>query len=191
RHGTIPGLGPPAPAPAGISSDVVASAPAVAPQPSEEADEIHELTDDTEMEEVDAGELLTSARSAGASGLPVGGEDDRAAAHRPAAREEPRVAVVDDAAADAIANDPAARAAELAAELEGESDRQRLALTAYELGEVTERRLRDEAGAVKSFGRALQADPSLRPNLWAIRRVFYRRGLWPNLLKLIDAEVRF
>src|SRR5690606_14270830 len=30
-----------------------------------------------------------------------------------------------------------------------------------------------------------------RPNLWAIRRVFYRRGLWPNLTKLISAEVAY
>src|SRR5262249_5843274 len=69
--------------------------------------------------------------------------------------------------------------------------RARRGLVAYEPGEITERRLGDEAAAVKNFGRALQSDPSLRPNLWAIRRVFYRRALWPNLLKLIDAEVRF
>ena len=31
----------------------------------------------------------------------------------------------------------------------------------------------------------------MRPNLWAIRRVFYRRGLWPNLAKLIGAEVEY
>ena len=49
----------------------------------------------------------------------------------------------------------------------------------------------DRARAVKAFGRALASDPSLRANLWAIRRVFYRRGLWPNLVKLIDAELRY
>ena len=65
------------------------------------------------------------------------------------------------------------------------------AQVAYELGELYERRLADEARAVKAFGRALNLDPSLRPNLWAIRRVFYRRGLWPNLAKLIDAEVGY
>ncbi|NVB82194.1 MAG: hypothetical protein HOV81_27685 [Kofleriaceae bacterium] len=62
---------------------------------------------------------------------------------------------------------------------------------AYELGELYERRLADEARAVKAFGRALSLDPSLRPNLWAIRRVFYRRALWPNLQKLVDAEVSY
>src|SRR5438477_90764 len=29
------------------------------------------------------------------------------------------------------------------------------------------------------------------PRRWAIRRVFQRRALWPNLLKLLDAEIRF
>jgi cellulose synthase operon protein C len=65
------------------------------------------------------------------------------------------------------------------------------ATLAYELGELYERRLTDEARAVKAYGRALGLDPSLRPNLWAIRRVFYRRALWPNLVKLIDAEVGY
>ena len=65
------------------------------------------------------------------------------------------------------------------------------AQVAYELGELYERRLADEARAVKAYGRALNLDPSLRPNLWAIRCVFYRRGLWPNLAKLIDAEVGY
>jgi tetratricopeptide (TPR) repeat protein len=83
------------------------------------------------------------------------------------------------------------RAAELTRRLEIETDRERVADVAYELGELCERRLVDEARAVKAFGRALASDPSLRANLWAIRRVFYRRGLWPNLIKLIDAESRF
>ncbi|HEX4452166.1 MAG TPA: hypothetical protein VH143_14920 [Kofleriaceae bacterium] len=71
------------------------------------------------------------------------------------------------------------------------SDPAAAATLAYELGELYERRLADEARAVKAFGRALNLDPSLRPNLWAIRRVFYRRGLWPNLVKLVDAEVAY
>jgi tetratricopeptide (TPR) repeat protein len=83
------------------------------------------------------------------------------------------------------------RAEELARDLDAASDKALIADLAYELGELYERRLEDEARAVKAYGRALQSDPSLRPNLWAIRRVFYRRGLWPNLIKLIDAELRF
>ena len=71
------------------------------------------------------------------------------------------------------------------------SDPTAAASLAYELGEVYERRLTDEARAVKAFGRSHGLDPSLRPNLWAIRRLFYRRALWPNLAKLIDAELSY
>ena len=83
------------------------------------------------------------------------------------------------------------RAEQMAAQLDATSDPAAAALIAYELGELYERRLADEARAVKAFGRALTLDPSLRPNLWAIRRVFYRRGLWPNLVKLISAELTY
>ena len=83
------------------------------------------------------------------------------------------------------------RAQALAAQLETMEDRKRAAAIAYELGELYERRLADEGRAVKAYSRALQADPSLRSNLWAIRRVFQRRALWPNLIKLLDAELRF
>jgi tetratricopeptide (TPR) repeat protein len=84
-----------------------------------------------------------------------------------------------------------AQAEALTRELQVSSNKERIGGLAYELGELCERQLGDEARAVKAFGRSLQADPSLRPNLWAIRRVFYRRGLWPNLVKLIGAETRF
>src|SRR5439155_20412087 len=76
-------------------------------------------------------------------------------------------------------------------DLDQTTDSNAAAYLAYALGELYERRLADEARAVKAYGRALTLDPSLRPNLWAIRRVFYRRGLWPNLAKLIDAEVAY
>lgn len=83
------------------------------------------------------------------------------------------------------------RAEELETRLEAATDDRDVAALAYELGELHERQLDDEASAVTAYNRALHADPSLRPNLWAIRRVFYRRHLWPNLVRLIDAEVQF
>jgi hypothetical protein len=83
------------------------------------------------------------------------------------------------------------RAAQMLKELDATLDPSAAAFLAYELGEHYERRLSDEARAVKAYGRALTLDASLRPNLWAIRRVFYRRGLWPNLVKLIAAEVAY
>ena len=84
-----------------------------------------------------------------------------------------------------------ARATAMLAQLDATADPADAAMLAYELAELYERRLADEARAVKAYGRALALDPSLRPNLWAIRRVFYRRGLWPNLVKLIDAELAY
>ncbi|MGE0395913.1 MAG: tetratricopeptide repeat protein [Kofleriaceae bacterium] len=83
------------------------------------------------------------------------------------------------------------RAQTVSKELDATTDATAAAYLAYELGELYERRLADEARAVKAYGRALTLDPSLRPNLWAIRRIFYRRGLWPNLAKLIGAEVDY
>jgi hypothetical protein len=69
-------------------------------------------------------------------------------------------------------------------------DKARLALYQHEVGELYEAS-GDEGAAVKSYAKALQSDATLKPNLWAIRRVFQRRALWPNLLKLLDAEIRF
>ena len=72
-----------------------------------------------------------------------------------------------------------------------ESDKGRTALYQHEIGELTESRAGDEGAAVKAYAKALQSDATLKPNLWAIRRVFERRALWPNLQKLLDAEIRF
>jgi len=72
----------------------------------------------------------------------------------------------------------------------GSDDKARRALYEHELGELTEA-AGDESAAVKAYAKALQSDATLKPNLWAIRRVFQRRALWPNLLKLLDAEIRF
>jgi tetratricopeptide (TPR) repeat protein len=85
------------------------------------------------------------------------------------------------------------RADELTREIEARVLQEPVAAAqlAYELGEHCERRLADEARSIKAYSRALNLDPSLRPNLWAIRRVFYRRALWPNLQKLVDAEVEY
>lgn len=76
-------------------------------------------------------------------------------------------------------------------ELRRESSRARAALLEHEIGDQLERLAHDEAGAVKAYARSLASDPMLRPNLWAVRRIFYRRRLWPSLLKLLDAETRY
>lgn len=71
----------------------------------------------------------------------------------------------------------------------GSAAHAKAASIAYELGHWYERLLFDEARAVRAYGQALALDPSLRVNLWAIRGLFYRRSLWPNLDKLIEAEL--
>jgi len=80
---------------------------------------------------------------------------------------------------------------ELEALGKGEPEKGRTALYQHEVGELTESRAGDEGAAVKAYAKALQSDATLKPNLWAIRRVFERRALWPNLQKLLDAEIRF
>ncbi len=81
---------------------------------------------------------------------------------------------------------------QVSAEVDGPNpDHANAAALAYESGFWYQHVLEDEARAVKAYGRALALDPSLRPNLWAIRAIFYRRSLWPNLLKLIEAELGY
>ena len=110
----------------------------------------------------------------------------------PPIEEQVEVPTVIDRALDVVrAGDHAARAAQVEEDLaHAMADKRRAGLLAYELGELSERYLDDEAAAVKCYDRALRADPTLRPNLWAIRRLIVRRGLWPKLVKLLDAEVR-
>jgi golgin subfamily B member 1 len=102
-----------------------------------------------------------------------------------------RPSAVDRAVAELDAVDWAARAERLKSRLDAAGDPMEIAALAYELGEMYARQLDDEARAAQTFGQAFKADASLRANLWAIRRIFYRRELWPNLVKLIEAEIRY
>jgi len=85
--------------------------------------------------------------------------------------------------------------AERARDLEEKRDRsidpERAALYAYELGELEMRILGDEAVALEAHRRALAGDPSLRANIWALRRICERRESWEELLELIAVELRF
>ena len=87
---------------------------------------------------------------------------------------------------------PAVRAEQMTKEIDltARGDPSAAATLAYELGELYERRLDDEERALKSYRRAFDLDPALRPNALALRRVLYRRGLWSDLGKLIDVEAR-
>src|SRR5262249_15939631 len=83
-----------------------------------------------------------------------------------------------------------ARAAfyQLEAEASGESNRAAAALYAYEIGELHET-AGEEAAAIKAYAKALAADPTLKPVLWAIRRLFVRRKLWPDLIHVVEGEI--
>ena len=93
----------------------------------------------------------------------------------------------------ASANDPAAdvafHEAEVANLLPGNP--RRAATLIYEAAHLRDRSLGLEREAAKSYAHALTLDPSFAPNAWALRRVFARRSLWDNLVRVLDAEIRF
>ncbi|HEY5924280.1 MAG TPA: hypothetical protein VIV11_21530, partial [Kofleriaceae bacterium] len=138
-------------------------------------------------------ELVAHDISTMEAGVEVGTGTPNVVDDRPLEAHLEHPTVVDKAIASLGDAGGEARADELSRELEARvlEEPVAAALLAYELGEHAERKLADEARAIKAFSRALNLDPSLRPNLWAIRRVFYRRALWPNLQKLVDAEVEY
>ncbi|MFH2005688.1 MAG: hypothetical protein ABI333_03765 [bacterium] len=108
---------------------------------------------------------------------------------------EPEPAAPADPIADALAGastpNPRARLDAYLKEMEVETDKERKAVLCYEVGELQEAWLEDEPAAIKSYSKALNFNNRFLPNLWAVRRVFWRRKLWPNLIKLLDAELKF
>lgn len=136
-----------------------------------------------------------AAAEAGAEPSPVDvavGESQEQLPPAPPIEEQLEIPTVIDRELEVVrSGDHAARAAQLEEDLaHAMADKRRAGLLAYELGELSERYLDDEAAAVKGYDRALRSDPTLRPNLWAIRRLIVRREMWPKLVKLLDAEVR-
>lgn len=100
------------------------------------------------------------------------------------------VSVLDDLIAESESADWHSRVVQLQEQLAAAISPEEIGELAYELGELQQREIGDQSAAVQAYGKSLKADPSLRANLWAIRRVFYARKLWPNLVKLITAELR-
>lgn len=102
--------------------------------------------------------------------------------------EEP---ALDLALRQAQEDDPQRMELTLQREIEAASDKPRKALLEHELGHLLQGRLDNEGRAAKAYAQALNLDPSLRPNVWAIARIFAQRELWTNLIKLYDAQIRF
>jgi len=107
------------------------------------------------------------------------------------ADDEPVQDPLGTAQARAELDDPELLAQDLTLELEAEADRPRKAMIQHELGHLNFARLGDESQAVKAYALALKLDPRLRPNFWAIRRVFVARSMWPSLIKLLEAQLRY
>lgn len=158
---TPPPMPPPPPIPGSVTS------------PGERPDEIQEL----EMEEIEL--------------EPEEADEGPPAASVAPSAPEPEVDPIQQAVDAAREVDHRARLDTYLKEMEAESDESRKAVLSYEVGELYETHLGDEPAAIKSYSMALKLDNLFLPNLWAVRRVFWRRELWPNLLKLLDAELKF
>ena len=83
---------------------------------------------------------------------------------------------------------PRDRIAALERQLRDETDPSRAAVLQHEIAVLNERTADEETDVAQGYAAALALDPALRPNLWALRRLYYRRGLWPSLLQLLDIE---
>jgi predicted Zn-dependent protease len=76
----------------------------------------------------------------------------------------------------------------LRAELDAVGERARKAAIRYEIGHLTETLLKQEAQAVQEYLGAYNLDPSFRPPLLALIRIFERRRSFKNLARLYEAE---
>lgn len=93
------------------------------------------------------------------------------------------------ALAEALAAEPAeARLPVYQAEAALEADPGRRALLEHELGRLLESERRDPEAARQAYARALGADPTLRPSLWALRRHGEQLGDVRGLAELVGAE---
>ena len=83
-----------------------------------------------------------------------------------------------------------ARVASLRAEVEATPEPRAKAPLHHELGVLAERELHNDAAAVKEYLTAYNLDPSFRPPLFALIRIFERRRSFQNLARLYEAEAR-
>lgn len=83
-----------------------------------------------------------------------------------------------------------ARITALRAELEATADKPAQALLRHEIGVLLERGLRNPGGAVKEYLAAYNLDPTYRPPLFDLLRVFEQRRSIKNLARLYEAEAR-
>jgi tetratricopeptide (TPR) repeat protein len=78
----------------------------------------------------------------------------------------------------------------LRAEVEAGGDRTRQAILLYEIGHIVERDASNDAQAVREYLGAYNQDPTFRPPLFALLRLFERRRSFKNLARLYEAELK-
>ncbi len=77
------------------------------------------------------------------------------------------------------------------ASVETPVDSKRTARLLYEAGHLRERQLGNAREARKTYTQSLTTDPTLQATTWALFGLFAGRGAWENLIRLLDAEIRF
>jgi len=75
-------------------------------------------------------------------------------------------------------------------ELSHEEQPPKKALLQHEIAVQLEQSMYDDGDVSRAYALALSTDASLRPNLWALRRLFSQRSQWPSVLKLLDTEAK-
>jgi tetratricopeptide (TPR) repeat protein len=77
------------------------------------------------------------------------------------------------------------------ASLETLVDLKRTARLLFEAAHLRERQLGQVRDARKTYTQSLTTDPTLQATTWALFGLFGGRGAWENLVRLLDAEIRF
>jgi cellulose synthase operon protein C len=75
-------------------------------------------------------------------------------------------------------------------EIAASVDPRRRAVLSYEIGRIFDEILRDEHAAIRAYQRAHRADPTHRPTLMAVARLFGQAGRWAMVLRMVDAALR-
>jgi tetratricopeptide (TPR) repeat protein len=70
-------------------------------------------------------------------------------------------------------------------------DLKRTARLLFEAAHLRERQLGQNREARKTYTQSLTTDPTLQATTWALFGLFGGRGAWENLVRLLDAEIRF
>jgi cellulose synthase operon protein C len=70
------------------------------------------------------------------------------------------------------------------------TDRQELVALHFKLGALWEEKLFNEDQAITCYQRVVELDPGYLPALQALGKLFYRKGLWAQLVQMYEVEIR-